>query len=574
MWPYLRPEELVEIAMNLWDEEENDPIDFSDESDEESEVIEENLYNSDSEQSVDGDDPNETNWEEIKDDDHRFYVGTDNSTIWINKTGAIPSKTREKKIIFAGPARHARNTPTELDAFSIFITDNILDDIVRFTNIYIEKKRSIAEYHRERDSKYTTRAEIKALFGVLFLISVKKGTHANVLELWSTDGTGMMTLRAAFSYKRFLFLMRSIRFGAKREKYDKLAAIRDFYTNFVENCRNNYYPGKFTTIGEMLHPFRGRCGFIQHMPQKPAKYGLKLYALCDSNTSYTWNFEMYCGKQTDGPYVVSNKPTDIVKRLIDRLKNTNRNLTMDNYYTSYPLAQYLLENGITILGTMKKNKVEIPAEFLPHKARKVGSSLFGFKDNITIVSHVPKKNKAVILLSTMHDAREVDPETGKPIILLDYNRTKGGVDTVDQKCASYSTQRMTKRWSLALFFRFLDIAGINAEVIFKANNPEKGEKRKSFLTNLAFGLMEDHMKERASIKTLPRDLQVFLTKYAPEVTPAARNEKRVGPCHACGTHKNNKTTIFCNLCNKFVCKSHSEKLVSCITCIHPPMEED
>ena len=67
-------------------------------------------------------------------------------------------------------------------------------------------------------------------------------------------------------------------------------------------------------------------------------------------------------------------------------------------------------------------------------------------------------NKAVIFLSTMHDTLEIDQETNKSRINLDYNATKGGVDTVDQMCSSYSTSRITRRWPLALFYRHLDIA--------------------------------------------------------------------------------------------------------------------
>lgn len=78
---------------------------------------------------------------------------------------------------------------------------------------------------------------------------------------------------------------------------DKLATI---FTRFVNNCKN-YNLEKFVTIDEMLHPFQGRRGFIQYMPQKSAKYDLKIYALCDIETYYTWNVEIYCGTQRDGP---------------------------------------------------------------------------------------------------------------------------------------------------------------------------------------------------------------------------------------------------------------------------------
>ncbi|XP_018566451.1 piggyBac transposable element-derived protein 4-like [Anoplophora glabripennis] len=162
---------------------------------------------------------------------------------------------------------------------------------------------------------------------------------------------------------------------------------------------------------------------------------------------------------------------------------------------------------------MKKNKKEIPPEFLPSKSREINSSLFGFQHDFCLVSTIPKKNKAVIFLSTAHDTSDIDDITSKTIINLDYNATKGGVDTVDQMCASYSTSRITRRWPLALFFRHLDIAGINANIIFKFNNVENRDRRRQFLKNLALDLMKEHLKERAGILSLPKDVQVFLEKY-------------------------------------------------------------
>lgn len=37
-----------------------------------------------------------------------------------------------------------------------------------------------------------------------------------------------------------------------------------------------------------------------------------------------------------------------------------------------------------------------------------------------------KKNKAMILVSSIHDNAEIDTETGKPEIILDYNLNKWG----------------------------------------------------------------------------------------------------------------------------------------------------
>ncbi|KAJ4434657.1 hypothetical protein ANN_23222 [Periplaneta americana] len=90
---------------------------------------------------------------------------------------------------------------------------------------------------------------------------------------------------------------------------------------------------------------------------------------------------------------------------------------------------------LTVVGTLRMNKPEIPIQFLANKGREVLSSEFAFKDYTTLVSYVPKKNKAVVLLSAMHHDKSIDSQSPKkkPEIILQYNKTKGGVDLMDQK---------------------------------------------------------------------------------------------------------------------------------------------
>lgn len=171
----------------------------------------------------------------------------------------------------------------------------------------------------------------------------------------------------------------------------------------------------------------------------------------------------------------------------------------------------------------------------------------------------------------MHDTNEIDNETGKPIVIMDYNATKSGVDTVDQKCANYSTKRKTRRWPMAVFYRFLDMNGVDAHVPSTANNlnnPNAKKTRMDFLE--AFSLLENHFKERTNVKNLPLDIKAFLANYKKEPQnprPVVQaNIRRSGPCHECGKHRNNKTTIHCSQCQRFMCKTHSNTRVSCNSC--------
>ena len=62
------------------------------------------------------------------------------------------------------------------------------------------------------------------------------------------------------------------------------------------------------------------------------------------------------------------------------------------------------------------------------------------------------------------------------------------VDMLDQMCARYTVQRATRRLTMAMFYGMINIAAVNALVIY-ANNmgkdqPEKKIKRKYFCSEL------------------------------------------------------------------------------------------
>ncbi|KAJ8393713.1 hypothetical protein AAFF_G00057660 [Aldrovandia affinis] len=109
------------------------------------------------------------------------------------------------------------------------------------------------------------------------------------------------------------------------------------------------------------------------------------------------------------------------------------NITCDNFFTSYSLGQELLKSKLTMVGTVRKNKPELPSALLNMQNRAVNSSKFAFTDTTIVVSYSPKKRKNVLLMSTLrHDAAVISRDDRKPTIFLDYNANKGGVDNLDK----------------------------------------------------------------------------------------------------------------------------------------------
>ncbi|XP_063931853.1 piggyBac transposable element-derived protein 4-like [Zophobas morio] len=255
------------------------------------------------------------------------------------------------------------------------------------------------------------------------------------------------------SLQRFRFLLRSLRFHIRtrsiRKKTDKLAPIRDIFQGFVNKCSEFYQVSEQCTIDEMLEKFRGKCSFRQYIPTKPGKYGIKIYSLADAQNFYTLNMEIYCGKKPENsPYQTENSASSLVQRLIVPISNSGRNVTCDNVFTSISLAKDLLQNhNLTLVGTLRKNKKEIPPVFLATKERPLFSSMFAYGEHSLLLSYVPRKNKNILMLSTAHDTDDINADSGErclPEVISFYNKHKGGVDVVDKLKSLYSVSRMTQ----------------------------------------------------------------------------------------------------------------------------------
>lgn len=494
-------------------------------------------------------------------------------------------RTRRRNLVshLPGVKNVARNAKTPFECWKLFFPDYIIELIVQCTNNCLRLKRE--HFARERDCKDTNFDEINALLGLLYLAGIKKSHHVNIEELWTNDGTAPECFSATMSRRRFYQLLQNLRFDNKDDRKDRLqtdnlAAIRTVFGDFVERCNANYQVGEYVTIDEMLDAFRGRCKFRQYISNKPAKYGIKIYALVDARTFYTSNLEVYAGKQPNGPFNFDNKAASVVKRLAQPILNTGRNITIDNYFTSVPLALELANQyKTTVVGTLRKNKKEIPPEFLNVKERKPCSSMFAFSENCILVSYVPKKGKNVLLLSTMHDDDAIDSDTAekyKPEIISFYNLTKGAVDVVDEMKSLYSVSRISCRWPLTIFFSLLNIGAVNCYIIYKANNENAAiiSQRRNFLKELALQLIRPHVVNRANIPNLSLSQRASIHKLAglPFLQQGARDPNEERFCQLCPRRKNRRTKKSCVSCQRAICTEHTT--YTCSICTRNESDEN
>lgn len=136
------------------------------------------------------------------------------------------------------------------------------------------------------------------------------------------------------------------------------------------------------------------------------------------------------------------------------------------------------------------------------RQRQEQSTVFGFDRQLTLASYVPKKGKAVILLSSMHqDATTDASQNSKPEIILHYNDTKSGVDNLDHLSRLYTCKRKIKRWPMTIFFNVVDCAAVAAYVVWTAAYPDwnanKRYRRRLFLNELGFAMVDEELQRRS-----------------------------------------------------------------------------
>lgn len=486
----------------------------------------------------------------------------------------VTSKTPQRNIIyiFPGPVINFQNDFYANEFFKLFITDSMIDKIVLHANAMTEIKS--AKYKAKSATISTTSPdEVRALLGLLVLSAYLKSNHLSTKELFDDKISGAV-FKAVMSRERFKFLLDCLRFDNKntreeRKKTDGLAAIRDIWDAFISQCRHSYKPSSYVTIDEQLLGFRGRCPFRMYIPNKPSKYGIKIVLVCDVSTKYMFDAMPYLGKSTN----TNGMPLGefYVKTLCETISGSNRNITMDNWFTSVKLADDLLAPpyNLTMVGTIRKNKREIPAEMLATKNRDPGSSKFCFDKEKVLVSYTPKKNKNVLLLSTMHQGCSVSKTSGKPEIIETYNQTKGAVDTLDQMCSIMSSSRKTKRWPLCLFFGMLNIACVNSYILYNAHKTKRRQKlisRKAYMLELYKLLVAPWLEERVKIPTLQRSLRETINQILEKTATEDRHtvlEERTATnksnrtiCAMCPSRKRRMTTHFCSNCKKPFCSEH------------------
>ena len=393
---------------------------------------------------------------------------------------------------------------TPLQYFRQFITDDIIDLVVEQTNIYSCQKSG--------KSINVNREELMSLMGIRMKMGIVKLPSYKLY--WSQE-LRYSPIADVMPRNRYQLLTSNLHFvnNDNVDATDKLAKIRPIIKAIRDECVK-VEPEEHHSVDEQVIPSKTSFSSIrQYNPKKPKKWGFKNLVRAGAS-GYMYDFYVYDGKSsTDDVSEKFNhlqKSAQVVARLCQDLPgHQNFKVFFDNWFTTLDLLHYLKAEGILAVGTIRANRLQQCPIDTSKDLQKLGRGSMDYRcdanSGIIIVKWVD--NSVVQLTSNFIGIEpmseitrwckkeKVRKQIPCPQIVKQYNKSMGGVDLADMLLALYRIPCKTKRWYKKVFWHLVDIAKVNAWILycrhFKQYNYPQNKKKSLliFSTDIAHALI-------------------------------------------------------------------------------------
>ncbi|XP_055932210.1 piggyBac transposable element-derived protein 2-like [Argiope bruennichi] len=358
-----------------------------------------------------------------------------------------------------------------------------------------------------------TSSDIRKYLGICILSSV---SSVKDFRLYWNPAVGISLIQNSMPVNEFEKIRRYLHFNDNNAFSTDLQGGQDKFFKLrplIDELQKSFLSipmEESLCVDEQMCATKARHHLKQYMPDKPHKYGYKLFIL-SGVSGFAYNFEIYGGKELDVANILQEPDLGASSNVVIRLtrpvqENVNHKLYFDNYYTSIPLQVYLKKKGILSLGTIRRNRIpdcKLPTEReLKLQVRGSITEFVAEYDGCELSNVSWKDNKTVTMLSTFAGTNPVSEvqrfdrkqkchvKVNCPYVIKTYNKHMGGVDLLDSLIGRYKIIMRSKKWYFRLFYHLLDLTIINAWLLYKRvhkqkRNSEKPMKLVTFRLQLA-----------------------------------------------------------------------------------------
>ncbi|XP_052269913.1 piggyBac transposable element-derived protein 4-like [Dreissena polymorpha] len=332
--------------------------------------------------------------------------------------------------------------------------------------------------------------------------------QSNITDYWSRDPVCETPFFPSIMNRdRFLNLISCLHLANNelyvsrgQPGYNPLFKLGTVYSTVLARYPLLFGPNQELSIDEGKVPWRGNLHFKVYHKNKPVKYGLQAYMLCDASTGYCLKFHLYTGKTFRQNILETGhgRTYDLCMHLLKGYFGKGHIMYCDNYYSSPRLFVDLWELGVGALGTVRSNRKGIPASIREKHLPNRGDTFSQHTGQLSITKYLD--SKPVFLLSTTLTSEKMytgkkNPVTqeliSKPKMVIAYDKFMGGVDRADQMVSNSRSNIRTMKWWKKVFFHVLSLTVLNSYIAYKHNSIHP-MSHSSFRKKLVSQLIESH----------------------------------------------------------------------------------
>uniref|UniRef100_A0A8C1XPE6 PiggyBac transposable element-derived protein domain-containing protein n=1 Tax=Cyprinus carpio TaxID=7962 RepID=A0A8C1XPE6_CYPCA len=332
-------------------------------------------------------------------------------------------------------------------------------------------------------------------------------------EYWPTATPGFGKV---MSRNRFEMILSFLHFTNNEEcvdrgqpGYDRLFKIRPIINLVIPRFSAMYGPSKQLSLDEMTIAFKGKSTLKMYNPNKPDKYGYKVFVLSEAKSGYVLQWSMYTGQSrpNSSDFCATHL---IVRELMAPYTGKGHEVYMDSYYTSPAIADELASNDLGLCGTVSSKRKGMPKglsrEQLP--LSKGDDPVFMRKGKMLACARHDTKH--LTMLSTLHSntcvrkrirTKHTDSgyrEINRPVCVDDYNSFMGGVDTADQRMKTYLFPHRSRKWYNRIFNAILSVSMVNAHIIYCSCTAAPHKTLKVFVQDVITALLEGFSRKESN----------------------------------------------------------------------------
>ena len=260
-----------------------------------------------------------------------------------------------------------------LGFLNLLIDEDMMSSIVIETNRYAAASLvggKLSGSSRFKHWEDVTMAEMRTFFGLIIAMGLI--VVDDLQEYWSSHPVcDLPFFRSVMKRDRFLIILCFLHLSNNEQQldsgspnYDPIFKIRSFVDSLTANLKRVYVPGAHIAIDESMIAWRGPVAFRACASNNPVKQGIKVYELCDSESSYCCNLEF---NTVERPYSNHGATFELVERLITPYMDAGRTLYADDFYSSPQLFTQLKQKNTLACGTIRLNRLKgLPNSLLIH----------------------------------------------------------------------------------------------------------------------------------------------------------------------------------------------------------------